>query len=61
MTICVLAIAYSVLMVASSAYLGFPSLGLKDSGSFGRTHPHVVSGGIKCEKGLKECSSLSRA
>jgi hypothetical protein len=41
-------------MVMSSAYLGFPSLGLEESGSSGRTHPHVVSGGIKCEKGLKE-------
>jgi hypothetical protein len=46
-------------MVASSAYLGFPSLGLEESGSFSRTHPHVVSGGIKCERGLKEGSSLS--
>jgi hypothetical protein len=36
-------------MVASNAYLGFPSLGLKESGSFGRTHLHVVNGGIKCE------------
>jgi len=33
-------------MVVSSAYLGFPGLGLEDSGFFGRTHPHVVGGGI---------------
>jgi len=46
-------------MVANSAYLGFLCLGLKESGSSGRTHPHVVSGGIKCEKRLKEHSSLS--
>jgi len=46
MTICVLAIVYSVLWVRSSAYLGFPSLGLEESGFFGRTHRHVVSGGI---------------
>jgi len=37
-------------MVMSSAYLGFPSLGLKESGSCGRTHPHVVSGGIVWER-----------
>jgi hypothetical protein len=41
-------------MVASSAYLGFLGLGLEESGSFGRTHLHVVSGGIKCERRLKE-------
>jgi len=35
-------------MVASSVYLGFLSLGLKENGSSGSTHPHVVSGGIKC-------------
>ncbi len=46
-------------MVLSSAYLGFLGLGLEESGSFGRTQPHVMSGGIKCEKGLKEHSSLS--
>jgi len=46
-------------MVASSAYLGFLGLGLKESGSSGRTHPQVVSGGIKCERGLKEHNSLS--
>jgi hypothetical protein len=46
-------------MVVNSAYLGFPGLGLEESGSFGRTHPHVVSGGIKCKRGLKECSSLN--
>jgi len=47
MTICVLAIAHSVrAMVARSAYLGFPGLGLEESGSFGRTHLHVVNGGI---------------
>ncbi len=46
-------------MVASSAYLGFLGLGLKESGSSRRTHPHVVSGGMKCERGLKEHSSLS--
>jgi len=34
-------------MVASSAYLGFLGLGLKESGSSGRTHLQVVSGGIK--------------
>ncbi len=39
-------------MITSSAYLGFPGLGLKENGSSGRTHPHVVSGGIKCERGL---------
>jgi hypothetical protein len=44
-------------MVANSVYLGFPALGLEESGSSGRTHPHVVSGGIKCERGLKERSS----
>ncbi len=32
-------------MVASSAYLG-----LEESGSSGKTHPHVVSGGIKWER-----------
>jgi hypothetical protein len=31
-------------MVASSAYLGFPGLGLKESGFSGKTHPHVVNG-----------------
>ncbi len=46
-------------MVTSSAYLRFLGLGLEESGSSGRTHPHVVSGGIKCEKGFKEHSSLS--
>jgi len=46
-------------MVASSAYLGFLGLGLEESGFSGRTHLHVVSGGIKCERGLKEHSSLS--
>jgi hypothetical protein len=46
-------------MVANSAYLGFPYLGLKDSGFSSRTHPHVVSGGIKCERGLKEGSYLN--
>jgi len=46
-------------MVASNAYLGFLGLGLEESGSSGRTHPHVVSEGIKCEKGFKEHSSLS--
>jgi hypothetical protein len=46
-------------MVASSAYLRFLGLELKESGSSGRTHPHVVNGGIKCERGLKEHSSLS--
>ncbi len=34
-------------MVVSSAYLGFLGLGLKESGSSGRTHLQVVSGGIK--------------
>jgi hypothetical protein len=37
-------------MVVRSAYLGFPGLRLEESGSFGRTHPHVVNGGIMCEK-----------
>jgi hypothetical protein len=46
-------------MVANSAYIGFLGLRLEKSGSFGRTHLHVVSGGIKCERGLKERSSLS--
>ncbi len=40
-------------MVMSSAYLGFLGLGLEESGSSGRTHHHVVSGGIKCEKRLE--------
>jgi hypothetical protein len=39
-------------MVVSSAYLGFPSLGLEENGFSGRTYPHVVSGGIKCEGGF---------
>jgi hypothetical protein len=46
-------------MVASNAYLRFLGLGLEENGSSGRTHPHVVSGGIKCERGLKKHSSLS--
>ncbi len=46
-------------MVASIAYLGFLGLGLEESGSSRRTHPHVVSGGIKCERRLKEHNSLS--
>jgi len=46
-------------MVASSAYLGFLGLGLEESGSSGRTHPHVVNGGIKCERRLKKHSSLN--
>jgi hypothetical protein len=33
-------------MVVSSAYLGFPGLGLEMSGISSRTHPHVVSGRI---------------
>jgi hypothetical protein len=33
-------------MVVSSAYLGFRGLGLEESGSFSKTHPHVVNGGI---------------
>ncbi len=40
-------------MVVSSAYLGFPSLGLEESGSSGRIHSHVVSGDIKCERAQK--------
>jgi hypothetical protein len=32
--------------VVGSAYLGFPGLGLEENGSSGRTHLHVVSGGI---------------
>jgi hypothetical protein len=45
-------VSYSILcaMVVSSAYLGFPGLGLDESGSSGKTHPHVMSGGLKCEK-----------
>jgi len=43
-------------MVTNSACLGFLGLGLEESGSSGRTHSHVVSGGIKCERGLKEHS-----
>jgi hypothetical protein len=39
-------------MVTNNAYLGFPGLGLKESGSFGRTHPHVVSG-VKVKEGSK--------
>jgi hypothetical protein len=41
-------VSYNILcvMVVSSAYLGFPSLGLEESGSSSKTHPHVVSGGI---------------
>jgi hypothetical protein len=46
-------------MVVSSAYLRFLGLRLEESGFSSRTHPHVVSGGIKCERGLKERSSLS--
>jgi hypothetical protein len=48
-------------MVVSSAYLGFPGLGLEESGSSGRTHPHVVSGGIMCEKRFKELRVELRA
>ncbi len=33
-------------MVVSSAYLRFLGLGLEESGSSGRTHPHVVSRSI---------------
>jgi hypothetical protein len=43
-------------MVVSNAYLGFLGLRLEESGSSSRTHPHVVSAGIKCERGLKEGS-----
>jgi len=32
---------------------------VEESDSSGRTHPHVVNGGIKCERGLKEHSYLS--
>jgi len=46
-------------MVASNAYLGFLGLGLEENDSSNKTHPHVVSGGIKCERGLKEHSFLS--
>jgi hypothetical protein len=46
-------------MITSSAYLGFPSLGLKESGSSSKTHPHVVNGGIKCERGVKKHNSSS--
>jgi hypothetical protein len=31
----------------------FPHLGLKESGSSGRTHPHVVSGGYSVKEGSK--------
>ncbi len=34
----------------SNVYLGFPGLGLEESGFFGRTHPHVVNGGIVGER-----------
>ncbi len=34
-------------MVMNSAYLGFPGLELEESGSSGKAHFHVVSGGIK--------------
>jgi len=33
-------------MVVNNAYLGFLSLGLEESGYSGKTHLHVVSGGI---------------
>jgi hypothetical protein len=46
-------------MVTSNAYLGFLGFELEESGSSGRTHLHVVNGGIKCERGLKEHSSLN--
>jgi hypothetical protein len=39
-------------MVMSSACLEFLGLRLEKSGFFGRTHPHVVKGGIKCVRGL---------
>ncbi len=40
-------VSYNVCaMVVNNAYLKFPGLGLEESSSFGRTHPHVVSGGI---------------
>jgi hypothetical protein len=41
-------VSYSIecVMVVSSAYLRFLGLGLEDNDSSGRTHPHVVSGGI---------------
>jgi hypothetical protein len=45
-------------MITNSAYLRFPGSGLQESGSIVRTHPHVVSGGIKCERGLKEPRAL---
>ncbi len=51
MTICVLTIAYSVLW-QRIAYLGFPDLGLEESGSSTRTHLHVVSG-YKVREGSK--------
>jgi hypothetical protein len=34
-------------MVVSSAYLGFLGLGLEESGSSSKAHPHVMNGGIK--------------
>jgi hypothetical protein len=40
-------------MITSTAYLGFPGLGLKDSGSSGKIHLHVVSEGIKCKRRSK--------
>ncbi len=41
-------VSYNILcvMVVSSAYLRFPSLGLEESVISGRTHPHVVNGDI---------------
>jgi hypothetical protein len=37
-------------MVASTAYLRFPGLGLEESGSFGKIHLHIPSGGIMWER-----------
>jgi hypothetical protein len=45
-------------MVVNSAYLGFPGLGLEENGSFGRTHPCVVSEGYSMRKDSKNVVEL---
>jgi hypothetical protein len=40
-------------MVVSNAYLGFPSLGLEETGFSGKTHPHVMMWGYKVKEGSK--------
>jgi len=37
-------------MVTNSAYLGFFGSRLEENGSYDKTHPHVVNGGITWEK-----------